>query len=185
MNAYPFPPLPGALQQRSALGTTCGAAAVVVHDGADVRIVEEPFLPLTSLRLSRRLDPAELPAAFAQAPNRFTGNAEGSVARFEPRAWLLLGDVAATPLPDGLRPVDLSARLAAFRLSGGGAESILRASTSVVPPIGGFVRSFFAESYAVLLQRLDTQEFRLLVDVSLAVALAGWLADAARLTTAP
>ncbi|HKY93372.1 MAG TPA: hypothetical protein VJM11_20135 [Nevskiaceae bacterium] len=189
MNAeLPSTHLLNPLAARSPLGTVRGAAPRTIADTHRVCIVEEPFLHLVSLRLSRKASVEALAAAFGSSlpltPNTFSGTAARSVARFEPHAWMLLAsEPPQAPSIAGCLATDLSARLASFRLTGDGAESLLRGSTPVMPPVGGFVRTLFAESYAVLQQRLDAHDVRLLVDVSLAQACADWLADAAQLAS--
>ncbi|MGH8506966.1 MAG: hypothetical protein ACRETM_13565 [Stenotrophobium sp.] len=176
-----------ALAPRSPLGTAHGAAAKTIVDHVLVQIVEEPFLHLGSVRLSRAAALEDIKASLLmsleQMPNTFSGDVNYSVARFEPRAWIVIGK-QPIKLPvdaSGCLVTDLSARLAGFRISGAAAEKILASSTSVAVPAGGFVRTMFAESYAVLLQCLGEQDYRLLVDVSLAHSCADWLADAASL----
>ncbi|MES2489729.1 MAG: hypothetical protein V4607_08045 [Pseudomonadota bacterium] len=173
------------LTPRSPLGTAEGDSARTIVDNAVVRIVEEPFLQLTSLRLSRAGDlatiKAVLPLSLEHAPNTFSGDADYAVARYEPRAWIVISR-QAIKLPSNVAAcvvTDLSARLASFRISGTAATKILPSSTSVAPVLGGFVRTMFAENYAVLLQCLGEQDYRLLVDASLAQSCADWLADAA------
>ena len=183
MNLSPAPrSTSSGLYLRSAFGTGLGAAPRRIVDHARLSIVEEPFLSITSLRRSRlqQAESLQLAIPLADRPNGFIGDAVQASARFEPNAWLLIGK-APMPLPTaqaGWLITDLSARLAAFRIEGADAGAVLAASTAAVPGIGGFLRTLFAESYAVLIQCLGEQEFRLLVDVSFADACADWLADA-------
>lgn len=179
---------PVTLQPVSALGTVPGTAPRLIAGGEGFRAVEEPFLQMASLRLSRKADRsaalASLPFDLPASPNSWTGSAELSLARFEPNAWMLL---SATPrsLPPSEGPwvvTELSSRLASFRLSGEQAAEVLGSGTSVVLPAGGFTRSLFAETVPVLIQRLGDADYRLLIDVSLAEYLSSWLADAGRLT---
>jgi heterotetrameric sarcosine oxidase gamma subunit len=176
-----------ALQARSALGTARDASPRVVVADAAFQVVEEPFLKIASLRLSRRADrdaalrasPFELP----RTPNRWIGDADRSIAHFEPNAWLLLGESHDVPAA-GEGPwllTELSSRLASFRLRGARAASVLASATAVSPDIGAFVRTLFAEAAPVLIQRLAESDYRVLIDVSFAGYLAGWLADAGRL----
>ncbi|NGY04130.1 hypothetical protein [Solimonas terrae] len=174
---------------QSPFGTQPGATARTFVDAAHVRIVEEPFLRLISVRFSRQVELAavaeRLQLSATQAPNSYLASAGREAARYEPRAWLLIGgpDDALPSAVAGSLVTDLSARLASFRIGGTAATRILGSSTSVCPAPGGFVRTLFAESYPVLLQCLGVQDFRLLVDVSLASACADWLTDAATLST--
>ncbi len=172
----------------SPMGTTPGAAPRVIADGAGFRAVEEPFLQLASLRLSRKADRAAalgvLPFDLPATPNAWTGCAESSLARFEPNAWMLICAVprALPESTDSWVVTDLSSRLASVRLQGVRAPAVLAAATSVSLPPSGFSRTLFAETVPVLLQRLGEDDYRLLIDVSLAEYLSSWLADAGRLT---
>jgi sarcosine oxidase gamma subunit len=175
-----------ALSIESAFGTLPGVAPQVLVDDASLRIVEEPFLRIVSVRASRKGDIAirqQWPIPSALSPNTFEGTSAQSVARFEPLAWMLIGDGGMeTPASiDGCLVTDLSSRLTAFRITGPAAVDVLASSAGVHPRPGGFLRTLFAESYAVLLQGFDDADFRLLVDVSLARACADWLIDAATL----
>jgi heterotetrameric sarcosine oxidase gamma subunit len=177
------------LEARSSLGTLRGAMRRMIVDQPALQIFEEAFLHLTSLRLSRKADITafieSFPTPLAQQPNTFTGTAAHSAARFEPRAWMLIGKQAPLPIDrPGCVVSDLSARLSAFRIQGAAAERTLRSSTGVIPAENAFVRTLFAESYAVLLQRVGEQDYRMLVDVSLAQSCVDWLADAASLALA-
>lgn len=194
MNADLPPSMPTAvipanlLERRSPLGTPRGTTPRTLLDGPRLRVREESFLHLSSLRLSRQADPetfaSTFPLALPLRPNTFKGSAEQGVARYEPRAWLVIGtEASALPARAECCVTDLSARLAGFRIEGAASERLLRSSTAVIPPAGGFVRTFFAEHYAVLLQRLGDDDWRLLVDVSLAQAMADWLVDAGTLVT--
>lgn len=176
------------LQPVSPLGTVPGAPPRVIAEGAGLRAVEEPFLQIASLRLSRRADRdaalGALPFELPHAPNRWLGSAGRSIAHFEPNAWMLLADVPGV-LPEGQAPwlvTDLSSRLAGVRLCGARSARVLAAATPVVPEASGFVRTLFAETAPVLVQRLDENDYRVLIDVSLAEFLSGWLADASRMT---
>lgn len=179
---------PVTLQPVSALGTAPGTAPRLIVEGEGFRAVEEPFLQVVSLRLSRKAErsaalgvlPFDLPAS----PNSWTGSAELALARFEPNAWMLLSATPRSlPASDASWVVtELSSRLASFRLSGEQAAKVLGSGTSVVLPAGGFTRSLFAETVPVLIQRLGDADYRLLIDVSLAEYLSSWLADAGRLT---
>jgi heterotetrameric sarcosine oxidase gamma subunit len=174
-----------ALKPYSPLGTVEGGSARTLVEHAEIRISEEPFLHLSSVRLSRTGDPAAikalLPLSLGQLPNTFSGDADHAIARYEPRAWIVISRQPIQLPTDvaGCLVTDLSARLACFRISGTGAAKILASSTSVAPALGGFVRTIFAENYAVLLQRLGEQDYRLLVDAGLAQSCADWLLDTA------
>lgn len=178
---------PLTLSPSSPLGTAHREFARTIVDHTLVRITEEPFLHLSSVRLSRTATvdglKALLPLSLAQLPNTFSGDADYCVARYEPRAWIVISSQLAKLPVDipGCLVTDLSARLAGFRITGAAAQKILASSTSVAVPLGGFVRTMFAENYAVLLQRIAEQDYRLLVDVSLAHSCADWLADNALL----
>jgi len=176
------------LQAVSALGTALGAAPRVIAECAGLRVVEEPFLQLASLRLSKKADRSSalgaLPFDLPSTPNGWTGSAELSLARFEPNAWMLIS-IATRSLPESQGPwlvTDLSSRLASFRLQGARAPAVLASATSVTLPPAGFTRTLFAETTPVLLQRLGDNEYRLLIDVSLAEYLSSWLADASQMT---
>ncbi len=187
MNQNTLPASPG-LRAISSLGTAPGATPQLIAQSAGLRVVEEPFLQLASLRLSRKADRAAalgaLPFDLPATPNGWTGDAASSLARFEPNAWMLIS-VAPRALPesaDAWVVTDLSSRLASVRLQGARAPAVLAAATSVSLPVSGFTRTLFAETVPVLLQRLADDDYRLLIDVSLAGYLSSWLADASRLT---
>ena len=171
------------LQAESPLGTRPSGEPRTITASALFRAVEEPFLPVASLRLPRHADrhaalrawPEELPLS----PNRWTGDVERSVAHFEPNAWMLLGewpDAAAGA--HGWLLTDLSSRLASFRLGGARVTRVLASATAATTAPQGFVRTFFAEAAPVLIQRLADHDYRVLIDVSLAHYLASWLAEA-------
>jgi heterotetrameric sarcosine oxidase gamma subunit len=176
-----------ALQALSALGTARDASPRIVVADAAFHVVEEPFLRIASLRLSRRADrdaalrasPFELP----QTPNRWIGDADRSIAHFEPNAWLLFGESHDMPAADEgpWLLTELSSRLASFRLRGARTTAVLASATAVSLGAQAFVRTLFAEAAPVLIQRLDENDYRVLIDVSFAEYLAGWLADAGRL----
>lgn len=183
-------PARSTLQAISPLGTAPGAAPRVIADCAGLRVVEEPFLQIASLRLSRKADRASalaaLPFDLPSTPNGWTGSTELSLARFEPNAWMLMS-ATLRPLPESQGAwvvTDLSSRLASFLVRGARAPAVLAAATSVSLPPAGFTRTLFAETVPVLVQRLGDNDYRLLIDVSLAEYLSSWLADASRLTTA-
>jgi heterotetrameric sarcosine oxidase gamma subunit len=175
------------LAERSPLGTARGGAPRRIALADRLHIVEEPFLQIVSVRASPKtaIDAFAAACSLPLAPNTFSGTAAQSTGHFEPRAWLMINaDAAPLRAIAGGQVSDLSARFAVFRLTGIDVERVLRGATSVVPGTGGFVRTFFAESYPVLLQRLGDDHVRLLVDASLAEACAAWLADAAALAGA-
>ena len=170
------------LHALSALGTAPGAIPRTIVVSAMFELVEEPFLQIASLRLSRRADRDAALSELPQTPNQWTGDTQRSAARFEPNAWMLIGESAVAP-PDGgtWLLTDLSSRLASVRVRGAHATQVLASATAA--PLGdqAFVRTQFAETAAVLIQRLTAEDYRVLIDVSLAEYLMAWLADAGRL----
>jgi heterotetrameric sarcosine oxidase gamma subunit len=71
---------------------------------------------------------------------------------------------------------DVSARSAAFELSGPGARDVIAAGCDpVLTSPGRVARTRFANLCTVLIVQLDTDRYRVLVDVSIAETFADWL----------
>lgn len=184
------------LRSRSALGTGEGALRQLLIR-PDLQVMEEPLLPVYSLRLSRRQNP-DLVERFAQgcglplpaAPNTVAGDAELGVAWVEPNAWLLLGARMPAVLkglqpPAGLYLTELSARFCVLRIAGTSAARLLASSVSLdlsgqAFPDGRCARVKFAEFGGVYLQRIVIG-YRIAIDAGLGHCLADWLGDAAGL----
>lgn len=178
------------LQRASALGTRAGAAPAPLIDRTDLRLAEEPFLKILSLRTSRKETSAidaltgslGLPAP--HAPNYCSGDAAWSCAWVEPRAWLLFGRDAVSA-PAGWLVTDLSDRFMALRASGTRAPQLLAAVVSVILQSGRCARTRFAEETEVFIQQLsDEPDYRLLIDAGHARYAADCLLDAAHLLNA-
>jgi heterotetrameric sarcosine oxidase gamma subunit len=173
----------------SALGTGGGDAPAVAFDHHELRILEEPFLAVWSVRRSRIAQPAfsglKLGFNLPEAANRFTGDAQTSCAWIEPHAWLLLGVDAMPEAPQHFLIADVSDRSAVFRLSGPRAAELLAAACPAALPsvlgAGRCARTKFAEEADVFIQQLAPQEFRLLIDVGLARFAARWLRESSTL----
>lgn len=179
------------LAARSALGTVPNQQPQTILESDRLRIVEEPFLTIISLRKSRRqLDNSavnnclrSLGASLPQVANGLTGNAQLGCCWFEPNAWLVTGALPLAPCtPEaGLLATTISDRLAAFRLTGAAAGQVIAAGCDASIVKGrACARTRFAGLATVLIQRWDEEDYRLLVDVSIARSFAGWLLDASR-----
>lgn len=179
------------LAARSALGATRNQPPEPILDSDRLRIAEEPFLSIISLRSSRRqpdnsavgccLEPLGL--SLPEASNGLSGNAQLGCCRFEPKAWLLTGVEPLLPqaTEPGVLATTVSDRLVAFRLSGPAATQLIAAGCDpAIVRSGACARTRFAGFATVLIQRWDDQDYRLLLDVSIARSFAGWLLDASR-----
>jgi heterotetrameric sarcosine oxidase gamma subunit len=184
------------LAPRSPLGSVGADAPGVIVAAERLRIVEEPFLGAISLRQARvRTDHSAAAAASAQwqlelpeKPNGLTGSAQRGCAWVEPNAWLLTASDASRPPsgPTGVLITDLSDRFAAFRLTGPAAAGIIAAGCDpAIVPRNAQARTRFAALTTAMIQRWDDQDWRILVDVSLAQTFADWLSRAAINTASP
>jgi len=179
------------LVARSALGSTPNQPPPAILDSDRLQIVEEPFLSIISLRGSRRQPDhsavghwlAPLGLSLPAASTGLSGDARLGCCWFEPKAWLL---TAAAPLAPhatepGLLATTFSDRLVAFRVSGPAATQLIAAGCDpAIVRTGSSARTRFAGFATVLIQRWGDQDYRLLLDVSLARSFAGWLLDTAR-----
>lgn len=179
------------LAARSALGTMRDQSPQTVCDWDRLRIVEEPFLNIVSLRRSRRLPDSSamnrwlgsLGLSLPPSANGLSGDAELGCCWFEPHAWLV---TAASPVsigtPEaGVLATRISDRLAAFRLTGPAAAQVIAAGCdpSILKRQTG-ARTRFAGFATVLIQQWGEDDHRLLIDVGLARSFSGWLLDASR-----
>lgn len=177
------------LTARSALDSPVGGPGRDVYQGAGLAIVEDVGLAVRSLRRSRvaadeswlqrqlMAQGLEMPAR----PRQLMGDLIHACAWVEPHAWLLTGEVQwEGPVPAGWLSAALGDRFCAFRLTGVRAADVLASGGNLhgVGP-GTCARMPFAESAAVYVQCFSSDQYRLLVDVSLGSFLARWLADAA------
>jgi heterotetrameric sarcosine oxidase gamma subunit len=172
-----------------------GDVPTPLFGGGGLRIVEEPFLTVLSVRRSHAGsgDAAIVVAALGSTPpaqpNDFTGDATASCAWVEPHAWWLVR-AADAPIGQPIVPTafiltDISDRIAAFRVTGELATVLLAAATAVgVTPqalaSGRCAKTRFAEEVEVMIQQLGPVEFRVLIDAALAQYASDWLCDAAR-----
>ena len=129
----------------------------------ELRVVEER-LSIWSVRASRTA--GDVAALLSQC------------AQVEPRAWLAID--REPPRADGLQVVDVSARYAAFLISGNAAPDLFAAALSLpaqsLKP-GCCACTRFAEECEVFIQRLGEAEYRLLIDAPLAHFAAQWIRD--------
>lgn len=181
------------LRPRSALGSAPHQRPQTILDSDRLCIVEEPLLTIISLRQSRRqpdysavsnwLRPLGL--SLPSTANGLSGNEQLGCCWFEPQAWLVTGAVPAAPgAPEaGVLATTISDRLAAFRLTGPAAAQVIAAGCdpSIVRTMR-CARTRFAGFATVLIQRWGDEDYRLLIDVSLARSFAGWLKDTAKAT---
>ena len=153
----------------------------------DLRVVEEPALPVLRLRAGRHggVDAVAraLGVALPERSNTYTGDAARSCAWTEPRAWLVLGAAAGAALEAALpMAIDLSDRYASRRLQGADALALLASGTGLdlaaLPAGAGCAHTLFAEEVVVFVQRLAAADWRVLVEAPLASFLDGWLRDA-------
>ncbi|HZP13014.1 MAG TPA: hypothetical protein VFB36_11390 [Nevskiaceae bacterium] len=160
-----------------------------IVDHAQLRIVEERSLQCISVRKSRRLqtDPSALPSE----PNALEGTAEQGSVRIEPHAWLITSSTAgAHGAPygssSGMLVTEISDRLVAFRITGPRATDIIAAGCDpAIVASGRFARTRFASLATAMIQRWATDDYRVLVDVSIAWAFAEWLRRTATLSVLP
>lgn len=176
-----------ALSPRSSLGTAGGAPMLEVFCGTGMNIVEEAFLPVHSLRRSRKThDETWLSQALKsgnlaipEGPRMQFGNADLACVHIEPHAWLITGMVDLPPTGRGWLHTELSQRFCVFRLRGERAADVLAAGANlhgVLPGMG--CRMSFAETTTVVVQCFAANDYRLIGDVSLGSFLAAWLSDA-------
>lgn len=173
----------------SALGSMRDQPPQNILESDRLCIVEEPFLSILSLRKSRRqLDNsmvsnwlASLGLALPEAANGLSGTAQLGCSWFEPNAWLVTGAMpaaAGTPAA-GLLATTISDRLAAFRLTGPAASQVIGAGCDpAILSNKTCARTRFAAFATVLIQQWDDEDYRVLVDVSIARSFSGWLLDA-------
>lgn len=179
---------PATLAALSPLGHPRTSVSRELFRCARVAIAEPAWTPTWSLRQSRTAaDAAALAAAFAalarvrpERPNALAGTAEAGCGWLEPHAWVLTGALpSAAGLPGSLLLTDISDRTAAFVATGPGASDLIAAGCDprMVGP-GTMARTRFGGIATVIVQRWADQEYRLLVDVSIAPAFAAWMAHA-------
>ena len=179
------------LTARSALGTARNQQPQTILDTHQLRIVEEPFLTIISLRQSRRLTNntavnnwlRSLGLNLPQAANGLAGDAQLGCCWLEPNAWLVTSTMPAVSRASetGLLATTISDRLIAFRVSGPMAAEVIAAGCDAdIVKTGACARTRFAEFATVLIQRWGDNDYRLLLDVSIARSFAGWLFDAGR-----
>ena len=84
---------------------------------------------------------------------------------------------ALEQLPPGCHALDLSQGLAAFELSGPGAEALVRGETAAVRFEPGFAARLRFADLAVVILVLDARRIRLLAERSVAAWLFDWLGD--------
>lgn len=152
---------------------------------AQLRIVEERSLQCVSIRKSRRLQDADA-LALPSEPNVLRGSAEQGCVRVEPHAWLLISaSEQATPsFGPGVLVTDLSDRFAAFRITGPLATDVIAAGCDpAIAGVGRFARTRFASLATAMIQRWASDDYRVLVDVSIAWAFAEWLRQTAASST--
>ena len=152
------------LQRLSPLGTRDMDAPMLIVDRDGLRVVEELFLSIWSVRASRKS--ADMTALLAQC------------ARIEPRAWLAIGrEPTEASGVEGVQITDVAQRYASFRISGPGAQDLFDAALSTSPTSGRCLRARFAEECEVFVQPLGAAEYRLLIDAPLAHFAAQWMRD--------
>lgn len=144
--------------------------------------------PVWSLRQSRAVAAKTDASACLRAlgrevpakPNALTGTVDASCGWLEPHAWILTGAPSGTSVPAGFLLTDISDRVAQFAVTGTAAIELIAAGCDprmVVP--GAMARTRFGGVANVIVQRWSENDYRLMVDVSIAAAFAAWLADAA------
>jgi len=184
----------GNLEARTALGSTLRQQPQPLFDSDGMRILEEPFLHIISLRKSRRqLDNSvvnnwlsSIGVGLPQASNALSGDAQLGCCWLEPNAWLVtaVAPVVMRAAEAGLLATTISDRLAVFRLSGPLAVQVLAAGCDpAIVKNGACARTRFSSFATILIQQWGEQDYRLLVDVSVAKSFAGWLLDTSRTGT--
>ncbi|HVT35543.1 MAG TPA: hypothetical protein VHE37_08165 [Nevskiaceae bacterium] len=174
----------------SALGVRAGTPVAPLVEDESLCIVEEPLLAAVSLRQYRaQPDSSALVAALAEfkvaapaQPNAMTGDSRHGAAWIEPHAWLVtaLGDLPVPVPRAGLLVTDVSDRYAALRISGARARSVIAAGCdpAILAPMRA-ARTRFGGVATALIQQWGEDDYRVLVDVSLAQTVAAWLRQAA------
>jgi heterotetrameric sarcosine oxidase gamma subunit len=154
----------------------------------NVALVEE-LLSVYSVREFRaKPDAVAVSAALAAwqlrspaKPNALTGDAQRSCAWVEPHAWTVVSAEtrAAPPSTPSTLVTDVSDRTAAFRLTGKGARDVIAAACDPQILQPGFgARTRFASIANALLQQWDVDDYRVMVDISIAPVVAAWLRQA-------
>jgi heterotetrameric sarcosine oxidase gamma subunit len=168
------------------MGDSLGTSPAIL-DSSRVRIVEEPRLDTVSVRQSRmRPDRAAIAAIVArwglELPDRangLRGAADLGCAWIEPSAWLLTSTSARqTPASaTGVLVTDASDRFAAFRVSGPASIDVVAAGCdpAIVGSASACARTRFASLCTAIIQRWAEDDYRFLVDVSIAQVFARWL----------
>jgi sarcosine oxidase gamma subunit len=181
------------LAARSGLGSLAASANVLVDTGR-LRIAEEPFLSVVSLRQARvRPNPEAIRGAVGLwhldpplEANGLAGTPVCGCAWIEPHAWLVtsIGAAATPSAPAGILMTDLSDRFTAFRLSGAAAVGVIGAACdpNILKPLSG-ARTRFAGLCIAHIQQWADRDYRLMVDVSVAEIVAKWLQQTATATS--
>lgn len=154
-------------------------SAEPIVNQARLQIVEEPALCVVSVRKSRTLQDV---AAMPVEPNVLSGSAEHGSVRIEPHAWLMTSTSAAQKPPSatGVLVTEISDRLCAFRVTGALATDVIASGCDpAIVGAGKFARTRFASLATAMIQRWAADDYRVMVDVSIAWAFAGWLRQTA------
>lgn len=177
------------LQAISPLGHDRGVMGKALFESSRVRISEAPWTRVLSIRQSPINKDASALSACLKAlgvvapdkPNGFSGNAQLGCSWLEPRAWMVLSEKDLTQVPGtGLLVTDISDRLCVFKVDGEGARDLIAAGCDTqMIAVGAVARTRFGGLVNVVVQCHSEQQYRLILDVSLAHVFAGWLIQAA------
>lgn len=177
------------LQAVSPLGDARETMGKLLYESPRLRISEAPYTRVLSLRPSRKAQDAEVLAASLRTlgvqapskPNGLTGNAQLGCAWLEPNAWLVLAEqeLRAVSAP-GVLITEISDRVCLFKLAGEAARDLVAAGCDArMVAVNTMARTRFGGMANVIVERHAEHEYRLILDVSLAHAFAGWLLQAA------
>lgn len=169
----------------SALGSRRTSSGAVIVDTPQLKFSETPWLKIFSLRASKMHSSEQsLSALLASlglqvpgAANAVQGSLQRSVSWLEPRAWLLVSasDVEIARQAHWLI-TDISDRVAVFTVQGERARDVIAAGCDpqILRP-GTMARTRFGGMANVIVEQWGVDEYRLLIDVSIASAFAAWM----------
>jgi sarcosine oxidase gamma subunit len=178
------------LNARSALGAPTASEGKLIVEAEGLHIREEAFLRVFSVRRSlRQKDLREIEEAarawqldLPSKQNATTGTADCGCSWIEPNAWLMTSIGPKSAPAGGLRVLvtDLSDRFAAFRVKGRYAVDVVAAGCDAeMFSRAAYARTRFASLTTAMIQRWSEDDYRFLVDVSIASVFAQWLRQTA------
>lgn len=179
---------PIALPARSGFGTSREQVVGALVSTSALTIREQPFLHVASIRLLPKASGDAIAAALAPlglaAPGRACTFSQGTAALcgwIEPRAWIVVAaEAPQTGAAAGALVTDISDRYAVLDIEGAQARDIIASGCDpTIFSIGTMTRVRFGSLANLIVARLGPGHYRLMIDVSLAGALAALLTQAA------